>query len=252
MTSSGNAGGAADKVLSVLEALAGHQRLAELAAATGLPKSTVHRILQSLVARGFAAADGHGGYLPGPRVLALAGRVMGALDPTRAARPELEALRDRTGFTVHLGLHDGDRAVYADKIAGPQPYDMRSRVGQSLDLHSTAIGKAILARLPDAQVRELAARTGLPRHTPRTASGVKPLLAALEQVRVDGYAVDDEENEPGLRCVAAAVTGTEGRVVGAVSASALVLELPAERVPALGAQVRAAAERISASLGSPA
>ncbi|MDI1465883.1 IclR family transcriptional regulator [Catellatospora sp. KI3] len=252
MTSSGNAGGAADKVLSVLEALAGHERLADLAVATGLPKSTVHRILQSLVARGFAAADGHGGYLPGPRVLALAGRVMGTLDPARTARPELQALRDRTGFTVHLGLRDGDRAVYADKIAGPQPYDMRSRIGQSLDLHSTAIGKAILARLPAAPVRELAARTGLPRHTPRTATSMKALLAALDRVRVDGYAVDDEENEPGLRCVAAAVAGADGAVIGAVSASALVLELPDDRVSALGAEVRASADRISTSLGSPA
>jgi IclR family acetate operon transcriptional repressor len=249
MTMTGSTGGASEKTLSVLEALADHERLADLAAATALPKSTVHRILQSLVGRGFAVTDGLGGYLPGPRVLALAGKVMHRHDPVRAARPALEALRDRTGHTVHLGLREGDEAVYADKLAGHRPYDMRSRIGQSLDLHCTAIGKAILARLTEEQVREICSRAGLPRHTPRTLTSVKAVLGALADVRANGYAVDDEENETGLRCVAAAIAGPDGEVIGAVSVSALTLEVSVDAVPALGEQVVTAATEISAALG---
>ncbi|MBB5870298.1 DNA-binding IclR family transcriptional regulator [Allocatelliglobosispora scoriae] len=252
MNSSGGSDGAVDKVLSVLDGLADHERLAEITAATGLPKSTVHRILQSLVARGYATTDGEGGYLPGPRVLALAGRVMGRLDPAKAARPALTALRDRTGFTVHLGLRSGDEVVYADKLAADRPYEMRSRVGQSLHLHSTAIGKAILAALPEEQVRAICARTGLPRLASRTITDLGALLRVLAEVRERGYAVDDEENEPGLRCVAAVVTGGQGEVVGAVSVSALALELGPEAIPGVGAQAVAAAVEISAALGGHA
>src|SRR5690348_9522115 len=127
--------GSIDKALTVLEALAQHHRVTDIAAATGLPKSTVHRILQSLLGWGFARADGNGGYLPGPRILTLAGKMMSRFDPAVQARGALRELRDRTGLTVHFAIRSGDEVVYVDKIEGRRPYQMKSRVGMTVPLH---------------------------------------------------------------------------------------------------------------------
>jgi IclR family acetate operon transcriptional repressor len=250
MTTPAGPANAIEKALVVLEALADHERVTDLAAVTGLPKSTVHRILQSLVGHGFAVADGNS-YLPGPRILTLAGKVMNRMDTSRLAEPSLRALRDRTGHTVHFALRNGDEAVYAEKLPGHRPYQMPSRIGQSLILHSTSIGKAILAHLTDAEVTEIAKRTGLPRRTAATITALPDLLSHLTEVRRRGYAIDDEENEPGLRCVGAAVTGHNGQITGAVSVSTLVHELSMRDARAIGAEVVKTAREVSLALGAP-
>jgi len=245
-------GGSIDKTLSVLEALGEHRRLADIAGATGLPKSTVHRILQALVERGFARSDGTGGYLAGPRILTLAGRVLARFDPASEAGTALTELRDSTGLTVHFGMISGDEAVYVEKIEARQPYRMASRVGMSLRLHSTAIGKAVLAEMTDESVTALATRAGLDRRTDRTITTVPALLRHLREVRKRGFAVDDEENETNIRCVGAAVFDHTGRVTGAVSVSTLAFELPMEATDELGPAVIAAARAVSRALGAPA
>lgn len=239
---------AAEKTLSVLEALVDHSRIADIADASGLPKPTVHRILQTLVQRGFARADGRGGYLGGPRILSLAGRFLQRLDIAEHVRPTLRDLQERSGWTVHLALLSGDEAVYVAKLEGARPYHLASRVGMSLRLHCTSIGKAILAALPDDEVRALVRRTGLPARTERTITDPHALLAELAAVRARGYAEDHEENEAGVRAIGAAVFNHTGEVVGAVSAASLVdfAEAPAD-LPAL--VVRAAAE-VSRALGA--
>ncbi|GIH10535.1 IclR family transcriptional regulator [Rhizocola hellebori] len=251
MTANGSAGNAIEKALSVLEALADHERITDLAETTGLPKSTVHRILQSLVGHGFATSDGNGGYLPGPRALTLSGKIMHRLDPARLASPALNALRDRTGYTVHLALRNGDEAVYVEKLTGHKPYEMPSRIGQSLLLHSTAIGKAILAALSDEEVAAICRRTGMPRRSPHTMTSPTDLIAHLAEIRHHGYAIDDEEDVEGLRCIGAAVTGNHGQVVGAVSISTLVHELPPRETRLMGTEVLTTAREISLALGAP-
>ena len=250
MTANGSAGNAIEKALSVLEALADHERITDLADMTGLPKSTVHRILQSLVEQGFATSDGSGGYLPGPRVLTLAGKVMHRFDPARLASPALQSLRDRTGHTVHLALRNGDEAVYVEKLAGHKPYQIPSRVGQGLLLHSTAIGKAILAALTDDEVAAICSRTGMPRRTANTLTTPADLLTHLTEIRRRGYAIDDEEDVEGMRCLGAAVTANNGQVIGAVSISTLIHELPLRETRAIGAEVLGTARDISIALGS--
>ncbi|GII86445.1 IclR family transcriptional regulator [Sphaerisporangium siamense] len=245
-------GSSIDKALAVLEAIAEHHRVTDIAAATGVSKSTVHRILQSLVEWGFARPDGAGGYEPGPRILTLAGKVMSRFDPSRQASAALRALHDRTGYTTHFGILGGDEAVYVEKLEGRRPYQMPSRVGMSLRLHCTAIGKAVLAELGDDEVRALAARTGLARSTPATLTGVDELLAHLGKVRKLGYAVDDEENEPGVRCVGAAVFDHTGRVLGGISISTLAMDMDRDALERLAPEVVAAAREVSTALGAPA
>ncbi|MFC4529599.1 IclR family transcriptional regulator [Sphaerisporangium dianthi] len=245
-------GSSIDKALAVLEAIAEHHRVTDIAAATGVSKSTVHRILQSLVEWGFARADGAGGYEPGPRILTLAGRVMTRFDPSRQASAALRALHERTGYTTHFGIRSGDEAVYVDKLEGRRPYQMPSRVGMSLRLHTTAIGKAILAGLGDDEVRAIAGRTGLVRLTSATLTGVEELLEHLSKVRALGYAVDDEENEPGVRCVGAAVFDHTGHVLGGISISTLAMDMDRATLEELAPVVTAAARDVSHALGAPA
>jgi DNA-binding IclR family transcriptional regulator len=239
---------AADKTLAVLEALADHSRVADLAKSTELPKPTVHRILQTLVRHGFARTDGQGDYIGGPRILSLAGRFLQRLDIAEQVRPILRDLQERTGWTVHLALLSGDEAVYVAKLEGARPYTLASRVGMSLRLHCTSIGKAILATLPDDEVLALLRRTGMPARTDNTLTDEAALLADLAAARARGYAEDHEENEAGVRAVGAAVFDHTGEVLGAVSAAALVYH--EETTAPRGEQVAAAAAEVSRSLGA--
>ncbi|GAB3456202.1 IclR family transcriptional regulator [Actinophytocola sediminis] len=239
---------AADKTLSVLEALADHSRIADLAAASGLPKPTVHRILQTLVRHGFARSDGRGSYVGGPRILSLAGRFLQRLDIAELVRPILRELQERTGWTVHLALLSGDEAVYVAKVEGVAPYHLASRVGMSLKLHCTSIGKAVLAAMSDDEVRALIGRAGLAARTAHTLVDEDALLTDLRKVRGRGYAEDHEENEAGVHAVGAAVFDHTGEVIGGVSAAALVdVSKADDGLPGL---VTAAAGAVSRALGA--
>lgn len=249
MKPSTGGGSAVSKTLLVLRALGEHDRIVTIAQATGLPKSTVHRILQTAVEQGFARAAGGGTYVVGPQVLALAGHLLTRLDPSQVDA-ELHRLAERTGCTVHYARLDGDEAYYVAKVEARRPYRLASRVGMALRLHSTSIGKAILAELPDPDVLALLGRTGMERRTDRTVTETAELLERLGQIRRQGYAVDDEENEPGVRCVGAAVRGHRGAVVGGISVSYLVGDPDQLPVAELGKLVTATAAAVSAGLGA--
>ncbi|MFI1993960.1 IclR family transcriptional regulator [Actinoplanes sp. NPDC020271] len=243
-------GSSIDKTLAVLEALAEHHRVTDIAAATGVSKSTVHRILQSLVTWGFARPDGLGSYEPGPRILTLAGRVMHRFDPARQASGALRALCEATGFTTHFAIRHVDELVYVDKHEGRRPYQMPSRIGMSVALHTTAIGKAVLAELSDAEVLSICRRTGLTPRTPHTLTGEEDLLAHLAGVRALGYAIDDEENEPGIRCLGVAVFDHTGQVLGGISVSTLAMDMGLPGLRSRAPEVLAAAHDVSAALGA--
>jgi IclR family acetate operon transcriptional repressor len=239
---------AVEKTLAVLEALADHTRITDIARVTGLPKSTVHRLLQAMVDRGFATL-GSDGYLTGPRILALAGKVLRPLDTVERARPFLRTLQESTGCTVHLAVLFGDDLVYVDKIEANKPYRMASRLGMSLPAHGTAIGKALLASLPPSELDAYITRTGLPGRTPRTITSSSRLKSQLSRVRRSRFALDDEENELGVRCVGAAFRDHAGTVIGGLSASSLAMEHSLQELIALGPRVLRAADEVSAALG---
>lgn len=237
------------KVAAVMEALADLSRISDIARATGLPTSTVHRILQELVAIGWAREDTDRRYLLGARLLSLAGRASDASLLVHLGRPILHELCDRTGYAVHLAWRQGDTAVYLDKLEGRRSYHMRSRIGLSIPLHTTAIGKAILAAMPADEAREVLARAGTPRLTDRTITDPEVLLAHLEGVRGRGFAVDDEENEPQTRCVGAVVLDHRAVAVGGLSVSALTYDLDHERLQRIAPLVIRAAADLTAALG---
>jgi IclR family acetate operon transcriptional repressor len=243
---------AVERTLSVLEALGRPRPLAEIAELAELPKPTVHRILQVLVARGFARDAEDGVYAAGPRVLAVAGEALAELDVAGLARPVLGTLQRSVGGTVHLALRNGDEAVYVEKIEGGEPYRMASRIGLPLSLHSTGIGKAILAFLPEPELDDLLTRIPFEARTPSTLVTPAALRAELKRVHEQGYAVDDEENETGVRCVAAPLFDHQGRVVGGLSVSSLVYVRSLADARRIAPEVVQAADELSALLGAQA
>jgi IclR family transcriptional regulator, acetate operon repressor len=238
---------ATEKTLSVLDALEGARtRLGDIAARAELPKSTVHRILRRLVERGYARAEGDGVYVLGPRVLTMAADMLRGLDAVGAAAPVLRGLHADVGHTVHFAMLSGDEAVYLEKLVDPAlPYQFASRVGGRIPLHCTAIGKALLAAMPEPPSLELV------RRTPRTLVSAADLRSDLDRVRARGFAIDDEENERNIRCVGSVVRDHTGAATHAVSVSALTVELSLEDAVALGPRVVAAAGAVSAALGAP-
>ncbi len=242
---------ALEKTVAVVETLAQAGRLSDIARQTRLPVSTVHRILQELVLVGWAREAENRTYSLGARLLSLPARSTGSRDLARLTRPVLHELAALTGRTIHFAMRDGDQLVYVDKIEGRGAYAMKSRIGASIPLHTTAIGKSVLAQLDDLEVRQIAARTGLPVQTPRTLTDVSALISHLNTVRARGFAVDDEEQETHTRCVGAAVVDHLGEPVGGLSVSSLVFELNSAQMLDVAPLVVAAAARVSNAIGDP-
>ncbi|MFD3548304.1 IclR family transcriptional regulator [Streptomyces sp. NPDC058655] len=240
------AGSALEKSLRILEAVAapgGPHRLAEVTAAAAVPKSSTFRILASLVEQGFVRQEGGSRYGVGPRLRGLSALVSGG-EPA-GIEHVLGELRRATGQTVHLALHSGETITYIRKLESDQPFRTASRVGMVMPLHTTAIGKSILAHLPDEEVRDLIAATGLPARTPRTLTTGRELRAQLTEVRARGFALDDEENEPTIRCVGAVVLGPNGRPVGGVSVTTVTFLVSREEIEAYAPALLAATEALA-------
>jgi len=240
---------ASEKTLLVLEAALTHSRFTEVVEATGLAKATTHRILSTLVDRHFVTVDRDGSYLPGPKILSLAGRALLRIDISAIAKPFVEQLVGRVQCTVHLAAVNGDEIVYLIRADSDKPYTMPSRVGLSVPLHSTGIGKTVLASYTGDELERFVARAGLPALTPHTITTSEGLRAELADVRRLGYALDREENVPGLACVAAPIRDLTGTVKYGLSISTLLLEHTYEQIEAMAPMAVEIAEKISAALG---
>ncbi len=204
--------------------------LEEMAKAVDSPKPTVHRALAALRRAGFAVQDGRGRYLLGDEFLRLAFTHHEARPDHVRIRPALERLAGRFGETAHYAVLDGREVVYRAKVDPPSgPVRLTSTVGGRNPAHSTGVGKLLLAwTLPDDAAVATWARQGpLERRTPRTKVAAEELCAELAAVREQGCAVDDQENEEGVNCVAVPVFLTSATTPsGAVSVSALAYRTP--------------------------
>lgn len=243
-----------DRVLGILTELARHAdgvSLEELTRAAASPKPTVHRALAALCRFGFATRDSHGRYVLGDEFVRLAFAHHEARPDHLRIAPVLTRLATRYGETAHYAVLDGDTVVYRAKVDPPAgALRLTSTVGGRNPAHSTGVGKLLLSyALPDdAAVAGWVGDRSLPRRTDRTRTTVDALAAELRTVRARGYAVDDQENEPGIVCVALPVFLTSPtRPSGAVSLSAPASRTPLrvleQYVPALRAAIDASAHR---------
>ena len=222
------------RAFSILVYMAHEKRpmgISEIAAAVSLPKATVYRILDSL--EGERAVLNRGGeYELGPVTLLLADAYRRQVGFAESARPHLLDLRNETKETVHLFVYERGEFYYLDKIESPYQVRMHSRIGGRASLFRLSAGKALLAGLSTDDLKEL--------HEPVPGE----VAAEFPGILSRGYAVDDEQNEQGLRCVGAAIHDGAGRPRGAVSVSAPVYRFPAELLEKYGSLVARAAEAI--------
>jgi DNA-binding IclR family transcriptional regulator len=242
----------ADRVLRVLESFDPGERdvsLGEIAERVALPKSSVHRLLATLIGHGLVERDpATRRYRLGIRLFELGSAAIHERGLHRAAHPALEQLSSSTGETCHLAVLSGTEAVYVYKLDGPSSIIMSSRVGGRAPCHATSIGKALAAWGGEDLLRALRARP-LRRHTPRTITTAKAFEAELVRVREQGYALDLEEFEEGLRCVAAPVRDHSARVVAALGIAGPRRRFEDDHLDALVQIVVAAAGDLSRNLG---
>ncbi|MBP2408664.1 IclR family transcriptional regulator [Brachybacterium fresconis] len=235
--------------LAVVQAVAdGARTLAEISTATGLTKSTAHRLAQGLVCERIIAETGQGHYRLGGRLISWGGAAIAENPVTEVAGPVLAQLSETTQDTVHLACEDADTVFYLHKIDGRRGATMRSRVGGREPLIRTGIGKALLLDGADRWEHLAdAAHSCRPSSTGDEHADFPALMAHYAR---RGIAMDIEENEPGIRCVAAPVRDAHGRIVAAISVSATTPYMASERMEALVDIVGSAARDISIGLGA--
>jgi DNA-binding IclR family transcriptional regulator len=243
---------ALERALTVLEALAQSRKgysVSELSRRLAIPKSSVHLILRTLERRGYLQKQATGGrYRFGLKLISLSRAALDGVELREDARPALAALAHLTGLTVHLGVLERSEIVIIERIESASPIRVVSWIGRRMDLNSTAIGKALIAFLPDDEFEAQVRPSQLTRHNERTIASMAALRKELGRVRQLGYALCDEEDEVGVRCVGAPVVNARGLAVAAISVAGTTMQIPPERVPDLGAQVRSAAAEISAKV----
>jgi DNA-binding IclR family transcriptional regulator len=240
---------ASEKTLLVLEAAMTHGRFSEIVAAVDLPKATVHRILATLVSRDFIQVTGTGEHVPGPKILSLAGIAYDRVDVSTIVQPYVDDLVRRVQCTVHVGVRSGDEIIYLVRTDSDKPYRMPSRVGASIPMHTSGIGKAILARLDDDAVERFANRSGLERRTARSLTTLEALRAEIAEIRRDGHAFDREENVPGVVCIATALRDHTGHSNYGLSISSLALEHTETQLAAMSEDLQKTAAAITHALG---
>lgn len=234
--------------LDVLEAVAsGVTSLAELASTLKLNRSTAHRLAATLVEKRYLTFVPRNGYGLGPKSLELGYQARLQLNIPRVARDHLERLAAQTGDTVHLGVLDGTRALYLDKLPGGRRVEISSRVGELQPLRSTGLGKALLLDEDDAQLRDFyRCENG---NGQRYKVSESAWMRRMREYAKRGCAFDLEENEDRIRCVAAPVRDATGKIKAAISVSSAAQYMNDKRMQALTDNVRWTAEQISRELG---
>jgi IclR family acetate operon transcriptional repressor len=244
--SAGASGGvqSIERAFDLLEMLAdadGALGLSELANASGLPLPTVHRLMRTLVNRGYVRQETSRRYTLGSRLIRLgetSSRMLGTW-----LRPFLAQLVRLTGETANLAMLDGDEVVYVAQVPSPHSMRMFTEPGRRVRPHSTAVGKALLAELSPERARAVLERGGMPAATPATITDPDLLLAHLEVIRKQGYAVDEGEQEVGVRCFAVAVPDAPGSL--AISTSGPQARMTDDAAARIVPELRRIASEIS-------
>jgi IclR family transcriptional regulator, acetate operon repressor len=242
---------AADRALTLLRCFEQEPRqrsLAELADTIGVPRPSAFRLLSTLEQHGFVRRIGQT-YALGHRCLVLGSVYQADLGVEVVALPVLERLRDETGETTQLAVLEDWQVVYLARVLSHQPVAyMRSRAGAVLPAYCTGLGKALLATREPDEVAAWARRQAFPRQTPNTLTTADTLLDDLAVTRERGYAIDDEEREVGVRCVAAPVYDGSGEAIAAISVAGPPGRLPLDLGEVAG-QVTACAAELSERMG---
>lgn len=243
---------ALEKALAIIETLADQESpmgVSELCKKVNVPKTSAFFILNTLEQNQYITKTEEGKYLLGNRFVNLGQSILNKIDIRQSAKPFMEELCKDSGFTVHLAILDQGEAVYVEKVESQAFVKFSTYIGQRLPLHVSGVGKALASQLSDEELEQIVERLGLPARTENTVTTLKEFKAVLASARQQGYAIEDEEGELGIRCIGASIFGHDGKMKAAISITALRSELPAQDIPVIGEKVRRTAMKISAHLG---
>lgn len=244
-----------DRVVDILETfprLGPELGVSDVSRALGLKKATTHRLLASLLRRGLVAQDpATRRYRLGIKLWELGALATSQVDWVTRVKPHLQGLTDVSGETTHLAILNDAQVLYVEKVESHRSLRMPSQVGRRLPVHCTGVGKALVAFLPDEVLAGIVTRRGLPAFTAHTMTDLTALRSDLARVRRRGYAVDDEEIEEGLVCIAAPVRDHSSHVVAAVSIAGPSSRLRPETLAGHANEVVDTANAMSSALGCP-
>ncbi len=242
-----------ERTFTILELLAQYPngiRITELASEMDLAKSTVHRLLKTLSNRGYVQQTHNGHYQLGIQCLVLASSLLNDLDIRSLAKDSLELLATSSEEVVHLCIHDRQEVVYVDKVESNQTIRMYSQIGKRAYMHCTGVGKALLTGFKEQEIEQLITDKGLPMFTDTTITTKEKLLEELDMIKESGYAIDEQEHENGIRCIAAPIYDYSGKVVAAISIAGPIDRMTKERVNGeLAVEIKKHSARISSKLG---
>jgi len=241
------------KAIDIIDAVAkaGSVGIRELSAMTGFPPSTTHRIVAVLVAKHYFRQDPvTKRYSLSFRLLELGSQVQQQFNLISIARPHLEALMAEAKESVNLAVQDGDSVVYLDCVqSNHSMLQLFTKPGARVPLYATAVGKMLLSQMRTSELDQYLERSHPTLNTPYTRIERKKIIEDLEQIRVQGYAVDDEEMEEGVRCVAALIYDHLGRSAAAISISGASMRVTPARISHFGKLIKTCAAAISRELG---
>jgi IclR family KDG regulon transcriptional repressor len=241
-----------ERALNILEAAANRREgltNSEISHKLGMPKSSASYILRTLERRGYLRRDAETGrYRLGLKILSLGGDARANLDLAEVGLPFMQALQERIHLTIHLAVLDQGEAVYIEKVEAPGFFKVNTWVGRRMYLHSTSVGKCLLAWLPKAEVETLLRQQGMKKRTPKTISSIPKLFADLEHVRELGHAIDDEENSLGARCLGTPIFDAMGSVTAALGVSGTLTQMDEANLPRIMDALKETARRISRQL----
>ena len=242
-----------ERALSILELLAestGGLTLPELAKALQLPKSSVHCILLTLERREYLNRQASSNrYLFGAKLFALSNTALNGIELRECALPFMQDLSAAARLTTHMAILDRNEAVLIAKVEAPGIIRLATWVGKRMDAHCTGVGKALIAFLPDDQLKALILDRGLPRHNDNTIASARRLKEEVGRIRAQGYSTEDEEDEVGLRCIGAPIFDNTGRVVAAISLSGTTEQITSDNLQHLVTLLKHCSAAVSRSLG---
>ncbi|MBD1380468.1 IclR family transcriptional regulator [Metabacillus arenae] len=237
-------------IITLVSTKKGGLGVTEIAGQIDINKSSVYRILSTLVQYGYVEQDKETGrYKLGYKFLEVSSKLLESIDLRAEARPYLQELENITNEVIHMVVYDQGEVVYIEKLEGNETLRMHSKVGKRAPMHCTSVGKAILAHLPSAVVLDILERKGMPMHTDKTITSKEEFMQELNQVKQKGYALDLEENEYGITCIAVPVFDHLGKVISAVSISGPTIRMTEERLNQLKKKMIFIGKQISARLG---
>jgi len=244
---------AVERALAMLEAVAQEPEglsNAEISRKLQIPKSSASYILRTLEKQAYLNRDpATGKYRVGLKILSLSRGALSGIDVREVALPIMRHLVEKTGLTCHLAILDGPDAVYIEKVEPPGFIRMDTWVGRRMRVHATSVGKAMAAHISQERLEKILADRGMEKRTAKTITTLPRLLKDLEKVRAQGYAVDDEENNMGARCVGAPVFNQSGAVEASIGLSGTTNQVNAHTMPRIVEALKDAARHVSLQLG---